>query len=231
MGANSSSWKKKRPQERYEQIPYKYYIFCEGEKTEPQYFEAFKQCIESNPIYKNLILVEIKGLGMETMRIIKFAEDYVRKNLIANAQVWCVYDKDSFPAVDFNGVEQRTRELNKKQENLIYGAAWSNQCIEYWFILHFDYYDSDNDRQSYIGYLTAKFIDLGLKGYKKNDANIFNILLEYGNPKFALKNAARRLSECAEKTPSASAPATTINYLVTELAKFLPEDVKNKFIE
>ena len=47
------AWKKKRRQEHLEKKKYRYYIFCEGEQTEPQYFVGFKRLIEDNPIYKD----------------------------------------------------------------------------------------------------------------------------------------------------------------------------------
>ena len=37
------SWKKKRRQEYMEMKEYRYYIFCEGQQTEPRYFEGFKK--------------------------------------------------------------------------------------------------------------------------------------------------------------------------------------------
>lgn len=33
-----NNWKKKRLQAHLEMKKYRYYIFCEGEQTEPQYF-------------------------------------------------------------------------------------------------------------------------------------------------------------------------------------------------
>lgn len=57
--AGMESWKRKRRQEYLERKEFRYYIFCEGEQTEPQYFSSFKKYIESNPIYKNLVLIEI----------------------------------------------------------------------------------------------------------------------------------------------------------------------------
>ena len=38
-------WKKEHRKEYLEQKEYRYYIFCEGEQTEPQYFNGFKQFI------------------------------------------------------------------------------------------------------------------------------------------------------------------------------------------
>jgi hypothetical protein len=52
--AGMEKWKKKRRQEYLEQKEYCYYIFCEGERTEPNYFRGFKRYIENNPIYRNI---------------------------------------------------------------------------------------------------------------------------------------------------------------------------------
>ena len=40
--AGMETWKRKRKLEYLEQKEYRYYIFCEGEKTEPNYFKGFK---------------------------------------------------------------------------------------------------------------------------------------------------------------------------------------------
>ena len=53
--AGMEAWKKKRRQEYLEQKEFRYYIFCEGQQTEPQYFNGFKKYIESNPIYKDMV--------------------------------------------------------------------------------------------------------------------------------------------------------------------------------
>lgn len=131
--AGTNAWKKKRCQEYLEMKKYRYYIFCEGQATEPKYFEGFKKLIEENPIYRDMVLIEIEPCQAETMRVIGMAEDYVRKNKIKKGQIWCVYDKDSFPAEHFNGVEERAERLNKENSELQYHAAWSNECIEFWF--------------------------------------------------------------------------------------------------
>ena len=174
--AGMEAWKKKRRKEYLEKREYRYYIFCEGQQTEPLYFEGFKRYIEDNPIYRDMVLVEIEPCQAETMRVIGMAERYVKKNKIQKGQIWCVYDKDSFPAKDFNGVEQRARQLSQENPDLQYHAAWSNECIEFWFLLHFAYYTSNNYRTEYISFLNDKFWELGLGKYQKNMKNIFEIL-------------------------------------------------------
>lgn len=76
----TEAWRKKRRQEHLEMKKYRYYIFCEGQETEPNYFQGFKKWIEENPIYKDMVLIEIEPCQAETMRVIGMAEEYVKKN-------------------------------------------------------------------------------------------------------------------------------------------------------
>jgi len=220
---------KSRKASLYEPIK-KYYIFCEGEKTEPNYFEGFKKAIETNPIYEDRVIIHIEGIGNETIRVINKAEKYAKENEIRNAEIWCVYDKDSFPSVHFNAVSKRADALTSSNDTISYKVAWSNQCIEYWFILHFDFYDADNEREYYRKYLHKKFSELGFKRYKKNDPDIFEILHKSGDPKLAIRHAKRQMENFAGKTDSESAPATKVHILVEELAKYLPDKLITKFL-
>lgn len=224
------SWKKERKQEYLEKKEYRYYIFCEGQQTEPSYFNGFKQYIEDNPIYKDMVLIEIEPCQAETMRVIGRAEKYVKENKIQKGQIWCVYDKDSFPAKDFNGVEERAKQLNKNNDDLKYYTAWSNECIEYWFILHFAYYDSNNHRSQYSIFLNEKFQQLGIGKYQKNMKDIFDILMKNGNPKLAIRYAKKIIQSGKGKTPTEIAPGTKVYELAEELAKYLPEENKSRFL-
>lgn len=225
-----SNRKKRRTIEKYETIQDRYYLFCEGKQTEPLYFKGFEKEIKNNPIYKNLVFVKVEGLGKETLRVIYEAEQYVIDNNISDAQIWCIYDKDSFPADDFNTVSEYADALNRNQNKVKYYVAWSNQCIEYWFILHFDWYVSDNDRKYYRRYLHKKFAEFGWKRYTKNNEELFNILTKCGNPKLAIQRAERRLKECEGKNDANSAPATKVHLLVNQLAKYLPDETKSYYI-
>lgn len=224
------SWKKERKQEYLEKKEYRYYIFCEGQQTEPSYFNGFKQYIEDNPIYKDMVLIEIEPCQAETIRVIGRAEKYVKENKIQKGQIWCVYDKDSFPAKDFNGVEERAKQLNKNNDDLKYYTAWSNECIEYWFILHFAYYDSNNHRSQYSVFLNEKFQQLGIGKYQKNMRDIFDILMKNGNPKLAIRYAKKIIQSGKGKTPTEIAPGTKVYEFAEELAKYLPEENKSRFL-
>lgn len=83
----TENWRKKRRQEHLEMKEYRYYIFCEGEQTEPRYFSGFKKLIEDNPIYRDMVLIQIEPCGAETMRVIGQAERYVKDNQIRSPGV------------------------------------------------------------------------------------------------------------------------------------------------
>lgn len=227
--AGMEKWKKRRRQEYLELKQYRYYIFCEGQQTEPQYFDGFKKLIEDNPIYRDMVLIEIEPCQAETMRVIGMAEDYVKKNRIQKGKIWCVYDKDSFPPERFNRVVERAENLNKENPELQYHTAWSNECIEFWFLLHFAYYTANNHRTEYIAFLNDKFRELGIGKYQKNMKNIFDSLIEYGDPKLAIRYAKRIIKEGVGKTPTEIAPGTKVYELVEELVKYLPETIQMQF--
>lgn len=228
--AGMEKWKKKRRQEHLELKKYRYYIFCEGQQTEPQYFAGFKKLIEENPIYKDMVLIEIEPCQAETMRVIGKAEEYVKANGVKKGQIWCLYDKDSFPPERFNGVVERIDTLNKENSELQYHAGWSNECIEFWFILHFAYYTSNNHREEYISFLNDKFRELGIGKYQKNMKDIFDILLTKGNPKLAIRYAKRIIKENEGKTPTEIAPGTKVYELVEELTKYLPNEIRGRYL-
>lgn len=215
-----SNWKRPRKVEVTNPLEKHFYIFCEGTKTEPNYFNGIKTKVESRAIYKNAVFVNVQGVGRGTIKIVEEAEIYVEKNDIKNSEICIVYDKDDFPPDDFNNVAIRVQDLNNNNRQITYHVAWSNQCIEYWFILHFDYYVSDNDRAYYIDYLNKKFKDLKIGSYQKNDSLIFEKLEQYGDADRAVRYAEKRLKEFENIPDSRSVPATKVHLLYKQLSKY-----------
>ncbi len=76
----------------------RFLIVCEGAKTESNYFRSFRVTSAD---------IQIFGAGMSTMslvqRCIKFRDDSSEPY----DQVWCVFDRDSNPANDFNAYSPR----------------------------------------------------------------------------------------------------------------------------
>src|SRR5215510_3631820 len=66
-------------------------IVCEGEQTEPKYFTSFRVLSATVKIY---------GCGANTVSLVKRAIELSQE--VEYDQIWCVFDRDSFPAQNFN---------------------------------------------------------------------------------------------------------------------------------
>ena len=94
---NASSKFRRQSQKREQKvIRCSVLIVCEGTKTEPNYFEAFAEKQQGVIVYD----IEVKGLGRGTKDVVEKAIDLKNKNNYD--RVWAVFDRDEFPAKDFN---------------------------------------------------------------------------------------------------------------------------------
>ena len=98
-------------------------------------------------------------------------------------------------------------------------------------MLHFAYYTANNHRSEYKKFLNEKFQELGIGKYEKNMDNIFETLMNGGNPKLAIRYGRRIIKNGEGRTPAEIAPGTKVYELVEELAKYLPEEQKKYFTE
>jgi len=165
--------------------------------------------------------IDVDGTGRNTEDLVRYALKKKQEALIPYGHVWCVFDKDSFSDQQFNSAIQicESNDLN---------VAWSNEAIELWFILHFEFLNTGIDRQQYIdkldGYFTHYMINNGK--YEKNLSNIFNILIEIGDLSKAIKHA-KKLDEfyCNDDSPANRKPATKVYELIEELLEYLGEPI------
>ena len=61
--------------------------------------------------------------------------------------------------------------------------------------MHFAYYTSNNHRAEYIKFLNDKFSEVAIGKYQKNMKEIFNILMEKGSWKLAIRYAKRIIKD------------------------------------
>lgn len=207
--------------------PLEYYlIICEGKKTEPGYFEAIKDLINARYDHRvevRQVVIDIRGEAKNTLFLLERAKQYVDELRGQITQVWLVYDKDDFPPDRFDTTQYEAERLTNEGE-IKYNVAWSNQCIEYWFLLHFENLQSNIEREDYIRKLDEYFKKFGLGRYRKNRSDLFNILMKEGNFELAVRWAKQRMEDHAGKTPTQSVPATRVHELVLELMRYIDDD-------
>ncbi len=121
-----------------------------------------------------------------------------------------MFDRDDFPHDDFDNV---INSVKSSDGNVKYKAAWSNECLEVWFLLHFNYLDVNNGRDWYKRRL-SKY--LGFR-YDKAYPEMYKLL--ESKTDVAIRNAKRLKDDTVP--PSKNVPATNVYELVEELREYL----------
>ncbi|WP_414624003.1 RloB family protein [Calothrix sp. CCY 0018] len=140
------------------EVRQRFWILCEGEKTEPNYFRSFR-------VPKNVVEITIHGLGENPSKLIDSAKKLNEKE--DYDQIWCVFDRDDWSKEDFNNAI-------KNAENWELKVAYSNEAFELWYVLHFEFLNSGIPRSDYIKKLKSL---LGHK-YQKNSETIYEELFD-----------------------------------------------------
>lgn len=159
-------------------------------------------------------MIEGVGQGANTLTLLEYAQKIVEKEPDKYKHIWLVYDKDDFPKDDFDNTYFKCKSLSDNN-SVIYHALWSNECIEYWFLLHYMSLDSALHRSEYYPKLTDC---LGSK-YEKNRADIYALLKP--NIKNAIKNAKRIEANKQEIPPSQHTPGTAVYEIFEMLESYL----------
>jgi hypothetical protein len=174
-------------------IHQRFLIVCEGKETESNYFERFRA---------PGIVVDIDPLGQDTIRVVQRTIALSEEG--DYDQLWCVFDKDDFPKKNFNGAIELARQNGIQ-------IAYSNQCFEIWYVLHFSYMHTAITRDQYYDILGKR---LGHE-YKKNSVEIFDEFIN--RQETAIRNAKRLLNNYDPHQPADDDPSTTIHLLVEQL--------------
>lgn len=194
-----------------------YLIVCEGEKTEPNYFNSLKASLPKGVL--ELINIDVDGTGKNTLSIIeeakklrkKYEDIYLRKI----DKVWAVFDKDSFPSKNFNNAINKGENSRPK-----INCAWTNEAFELWYLLHFNYYNTGISRHQYQELLEKEIIQASKKvdfKYEKNSKEMFTLLNQYGSQEAAIRNSENLENLYFDKKYSTHNPCTKVHRLINEL--------------
>ena len=153
-------------------------IACEGENTEPEYFEAIKEKLSDYiSVLIEIKIVERSVAGSQPKKVVCNLENFIHDKYDYkpdNDELWVVWDREV--EKDFQRKKDIIEMIPKcKEKN--YNIALTNPLFEFWLLLHiiddvYDIYDRkillENEWQS----KNRRFIDKELstlldKGYNK----------------------------------------------------------------
>ncbi len=203
-----------RPRRRY------FLIVCEGEETEPKYFEAIARQLPKDMVSR----VTVMGTGGNTLQLIDAAKKEIEKRRASRLPdyyyVWLVFDRDEFPADRFNS----TIELAESKQ---WRCAWSNEAFELWYVLHFREQLGGAVSRTQYQQMFEEDVRANTNekdfSYKKNDPQIF-ARLKHLTP-VAIKRAERALARQIQAKGAAWSdmnPATRVHELVGLLMAYMP---------
>jgi hypothetical protein len=174
-------------------------IYCNGEIAEPVYFQDFKDYLKSRAI----IICSKRFKGLSPWELIK--KVVAEKENLQNGgkfydedgdKCWCVFDVDEF----WNQNPQKFTTAVKLARTKNIHLAWSNECFELWYLLHFQVLQTDISRRDYDRKLKKYFRKLDGKNYSKNSSAFGRLA---GKQLFAIKNAKQIFrANKVEKNPS-----------------------------
>ena len=215
-------------------VGFRVLIVCEGKKTEPNYFEAFRKI--NNGVF--VIDMEVDGGGINTVGVVHKAIRLRDNAMVEYDRVWAVFDKDSFPDANFNSAI-----IKAKKNNIC--CAWSNEAFELWYLYHFQNRVTAMKRQDYKDAI-SKAVNESPKYkkktpfvYQKNDAygdgtTNYDIMTKYGSMDNAIQWAEAKSSEYDDEKFAKHNPCTMVFKLVKQLLgkdDELNDEIKRKVDE
>lgn len=200
-------------------------IVCEGENTEVEYFRKFPvESVQIIPRHGQSLKGDGKKVGL-----VKYALQLAKEPDYKGAELWCVFDYD---------IERGAAHVQPQDFNTAVGmgahprskvrVAWSNDCFELWFLLHYDNLHAPLERGDYYKRLKKHWaLESFSREAKTLDfcTTIYDKLREGGNQQRAIEWAREQDEqfEAEGSPPHERCPCTTVYKLVEELNKYLKQ--------
>ena len=185
---------------------HRHLVVCEDEKSAADYLRAFK-------VSDDFAEVVVEGGAGNTDSVVEKALELRAAAMTSGtpyASVWCVFDRDSFPAKNFNRAFDLARGDDTRDVHII----WSNECFELWYLLHFEFRVTGIGRKELYAEL-SKPTRLGKK-YDKADKTVFALLKD--KLPTAMKHAQKLLDDYGTTLNAGrDNPSTNVHELVAVL--------------
>ncbi|MGA9486343.1 MAG: RloB family protein [Methylocella sp.] len=187
----------------------KFFLFCEGKNTEPDYFHALKKLFGG-------VLIDIEPVGgdpkavvdsaiscAESRGLCKGGQRRKRNSFELLDEVWAVFDKDVH--AHFQQAIQRCCEKS-------IGVARSNPCFEVWLILHFQEFERPDDRHA-----VQKLLKTICPQYDPEKGKTLDHEDALTRLDAAEARAARQLSKREQEGDAFGPPSTTVFELTKKI--------------
>jgi hypothetical protein len=185
-------------------------ILCEGENTEPLYFNAFR-----------LTTATVRALSVTTGDAMAVMQAAIKRRKTENDNgkeynhYWVVFDRDETHSDTFNNAIKIAQSNN-------FQVAYSNQAFELWFLLHYDYVSGPLHRNQYANRL-GDFVGFPYSKHRDTAPIMFRVLLE--RQQIAIENARRLYAQydngSGYRNPAEEESSTTVYQLVEKLRSFM----------
>ena len=197
-------------------------IVCEGEKTEPYYFEEIRVCLDLDSAN-----IKIDGsCDSSPKSVVKYAENLFIKERGNGGnfdRVFCIFDRDQHETFDYalDKIDSINIALKKEgyTENDVFYGVRSIPAFEYWFLLHFTPstkpYSPQGNKS--VGDQVIDDLKVFLPSYEKKQKGIYKYSIDNGLIDGA-KAHSERIFENSKDTGDIN-PSTNVH----ELVKYLEE--------
>jgi hypothetical protein len=190
----------------------RFVVVCEGQNTEPRYFDALAQLLRLQHAESLISLVTI-GIGgtpgtvadraLAEQRSLKRDRRKANDSFTENDEVWAIFDRDRHPDFD--------RAVQVCTANGV-GIGRSNPCFEVWLILH----EQDYDRPG-----TSAEIERACEkicnGYSRRGSKTADILKLLQKLDNAERRAATQLQRRSDEGSPFGPLSTTVHHLTIKL--------------
>jgi hypothetical protein len=196
----------------------KIFVWVHTEKAEINYFQEFKHYL------KTALLLPRKAICWSPSELIEKVIAWKEKDKSGKQkfceedgdQIWCVFDVDDFYQKE---PEKMLKAIKIAHSNNI-KIAYSNECFELWFLLHFEKPSGAIERGSQMGKKINKFFKKYRLGTFKKNQKIFSPLLPFQAE--AIKHAYKITDEYGTIKWSCNLsgkgnPSTSIHFLIQEI--------------
>lgn len=171
-------------------------IYCEGTRTEPDYFRALRRTLREGGF-----VVKLHGVGGVPLEVVRRSIKAKKGSTNDEDQIWIVVDRDDHP--NFDEAMRLCRQKGVR-------VARSNPCFELWLILHQRDLDNYQDR----GAAKAKWEDL-----QREPGNETSFEALVGKVVDAERRAEEQLKRRKDEGSPYDNPSTTVGELTRELRR------------